>query len=541
MSSSAIRSSVRSTAVRATVVTGSPVRGHIARVEVAGTRGPHALHRAAVARDEDVDHGRGPAPRTPMHARRQAGERGIVADGHERREPLRFARERFGGTSEYTPRWTRWSVPRLTRVEIAPRVRPRSAARNRGALEVHVVEVCEGTPQVSSRRCNGTDAKATKLRRLCDARREVHDHRRAEHRQRAEELDGAERLAEGHEHQRDGHGRLERREDRRRRGADAAHAAEEQHDRARPSRPAPRSRARPSPEASKPRSSVPVAAATTPRRDRRARGDQRGQGQRVELGGDAVGDEDVGRVGQRRAGAERHAREVQRARAGPGQHQHEAAGSGDEGDETPAVGRFAPEEDRRPRHQCGVAVEDQGQDGRVHALQRQEVQAGLHRVADRAQRQRPHEHAALGRAGRRGGPRPRPRAPARRSRSGPRAGWRRRRPPRRRACRRSASHRRRRPRRGRGGLRFAAACDTHLSSENHPYPLEVLSDYRAHLLHDARPQTPPPAPRARAPRDDRRGRRRRSPTARPRSPSSSRSSRRRPACRCSSASGATCG
>ena len=93
----------------------------------------------------------------------------------------------------------------------------------------------------------------------------------------------------------------------------------------------------------------------------------------------------------------RAAREVQAPHAGAREHEHEAAGSGDEGGETAPARRLASEEDRRPRHQCGIAVEDQREHRGVHAREREEVQAGLGRVADRAQRERPEHRAAVAR------------------------------------------------------------------------------------------------------------------------------------------------
>ena len=170
--------------------------------------------------------------------------------------------------------------------------------------------------------------------------------------------------------------------------------------------------------------------------------------------------------------------------------------------------------------------------------QREEVQAGLHRVADRAEGERPQHRAAVARQARAGRP-PRPTGPGWRSRSGRTAAWRRRRPPRRRACRRSASRRRPRRRPGREGLQCAAAW-TAFEQSQPSVSTGSSEEYRAVLLHDAGPQADCGCC-ASSPTAGRSARwRRRWTTARPPCPSSWRCWRRRPACRCSSARAATC-
>ena len=153
----------------------------------------------------------------------------------------------------------------------------------------------------------------------------------------AGQLGGPERLAEDEERQRDGDHRLERREDRRGRRADALQPGEEEADgpdrrddgdAGQPAEALPRSR--------RSGSRSPVDEAAERQGRRRAGADERAERERADARGDALRGEDVGAVDDRGAQPQRRADRVQRAGGRSGQHQHEP-GRGEHEGERPSA------------------------------------------------------------------------------------------------------------------------------------------------------------------------------------------------------------
>ena len=257
----------------------------------------------------------------------------------------------------------------------------------------------------------------------------------------------------------DGDHRLESREDRRGRRAHAPQPGEEQRDR--PDRRHDREAAQPAEAGRAHPSRVQIAAGQAGERQggRRAGAHQRAQGERPQTRGDALRDQDVCGVDDRRPQPERRAQRVQRPRGGPRKDEHQAGRGEGQGDEGPAAGRLAPECDCGHRDHHRKGVDEQREQGGVETLQRREVAPGLSAVPDGAERERDADIPAWKRPQLRGrGPRtindqpeqhggePKPRRPGACPQSRPR---------RRRACRRPPSRRRRPRRRGREVLRLA--------------------------------------------------------------------------------------
>src|SRR5690348_16664817 len=113
------------------------------------------------------------------------------------------------------PPWTRRSAC-SSPATLTPSTRTRPST---GALPIALIsgrprrtEICFGRPTLTE---NRRATPQTLARRHDAPLREVHDHRGTEDGDRAEDLDGAQGLAERDEDETDGHRRLERGEDRR--------------------------------------------------------------------------------------------------------------------------------------------------------------------------------------------------------------------------------------------------------------------------------------------------------------------------------------
>ena len=113
------------------------------------------------------------------------------------------------------------------------------------------------------------------------------------------------------------------------------------------------------PAAPKCRSSEPVGRADRVKLVAAPGGNQRAQHERIGSAQDAIGDEDVGRVGERGAEGERDAQRVERARAAAGEHEHGTAGGEGERGESAAVGALAAQGHGGGEDEGGVGVEQQ--------------------------------------------------------------------------------------------------------------------------------------------------------------------------------------
>lgn len=227
----------------------------------------------------------------------------------------------------------------------------------------------------------------------------LHDHHGSEDQQRAEGLQGGAGLAEDgrrrgnrdHRFQDGQDGRL-RRPDPNEAGEEAQHGADgaDQRD-GRQREPAGR------------REVEIVGAADCPGHQEGAEGaaaDKRGQGQRWYVRGQGVADEDVHRVGQRRAQRQERAQQVEVAGRGPGQDESDAGQRGSQCAAPAHGGPFAAQRDRADHDQNRVHVQDQSDQGGVKARQGGEVEAGLQGETSRphgqADRYRPGAHVPEG-------------------------------------------------------------------------------------------------------------------------------------------------